>query len=206
MLDADDESELLDDHDLIEEPPRYPQATRFVGRKAQLERLHAIVKEAARGEVAFVALTGPAGVGKTRLVEELSKQLTRKPGEPGARMLIAAAGGPGAPPFAAFERLLRQRFGLTAAMAPSSVARELAAAVAELHAGLARDGGHAPHRAAASACPISESPVVEPLAETPAQLEARTFIALKRLLGRRRGEDAARSSPSTTSSAPRPRR
>src|SRR5437660_5057739 len=44
---ADDgDTELLDDHDLIEEAPRYPQATRFVGRKAQLERLGAIIKDA----------------------------------------------------------------------------------------------------------------------------------------------------------------
>src|ERR1700744_454206 len=42
---VDDETELLDDHDLIEEPARYPLATRFVGRKAQLGRLSAIVKD-----------------------------------------------------------------------------------------------------------------------------------------------------------------
>src|SRR4051812_30781936 len=46
---ADDDNELLDDVELIEEAPRYPQATRFVGRKAQLERLTAIIKDASRG-------------------------------------------------------------------------------------------------------------------------------------------------------------
>src|SRR3954467_7150281 len=36
------DTELPQDPDLIEKPARYPQATRFVGRKAQLERLTAI--------------------------------------------------------------------------------------------------------------------------------------------------------------------
>ena len=54
--------------------------------------------------------------------------------------------------------------------------------------------------------PYPDSPVVEPLAETPAQLEARTFIALKRLLAADAAQHAAGASPSTTSSARRPRR
>ncbi len=181
---VDDETELLDDHDLIEEPARFPQATRFVGRKAQLERLTAIVAEASRGEVAFVALTGPSGIGKTRLVEEFAKQL----GAAGTSVLRAAAGGPGAPPFAAFERLLRQRFGLTESMAPELGRARLAAAVAELVPGArAMEVTHL--IAQLLGLPYPDSPVVEPLAETPAQLEARTFIALKRLLT----ADAART-------------
>lgn len=174
---VDDETELLDDHDLVEEPARYPQATRFVGRKAQLERLTAIVAEAAKGELAFVALTGASGVGKSRLVEELGKQL----GAGGTRLLVAAAGGPGAPPFAAFERLLRQRFGLSPSMAPEHGRARLASAVAELIPGpRATEVTHL--LAQLLDVPYPDSPVVEPLAETPAQLEARTFIALKRLL------------------------
>ncbi len=172
---VDDETELLDDHDLVEEPARYPQATTFVGRKAQLERLQAIVKDAARGEVAFVALTGPAGVGKTRLVEELGKQLS------GARVLVAPAGGPGAPPFAAFERLLRQRFGLPTGTSAELGRARLAAAVTELVPGTrAMEITHL--IAQLLGVPYPDSPVVEPLAETPAQLEARTFIAIKRLV------------------------
>ena len=124
----DDETELLDDHDLVEEPARYPQATRFVGRKAQLERLTAIVADAAKGELAFVALTGASGIGKSRLVEDLGKQLRAG----GTRLLVAPAGGPGAPPFAAFERLLRQRFALSPSMSPELGRARLAAAVAEL--------------------------------------------------------------------------
>jgi tetratricopeptide (TPR) repeat protein len=174
---ADDDSELIEDSDLVEEAPRYPQATRFVGRTAQLERLMAIVAEAARGEVAFVALTGPSGVGKTRLVEELARKLAAT----GTRVLVAPAGGPGAPPFAAFDRLLRQRFAITPAMSAELARARLAAAVAELVAApRAMEVTHL--MAQLLGVPYPDSPVVEPLAETPAQLEARTFIALKRLL------------------------
>jgi len=181
---VDDDNELLDDVELIEEAPRYPQATRFVGRKAQLERLTAIVKEAARGEVAFVALTGPSGVGKTRLVEELARTLVAD----GTRVLVAPAGGPGAPPFAAWERLLRQRFGLVPSMTPEIGRARLAAAVSDLIPG-SRSLEVTHLIAQLIGVPYADSPVVEPLAETPAQLEARTFIALKRLVA----ADAART-------------
>lgn len=181
---ADEDAELLDDHDLIEEPARYPLATRFVGRSAQLERLHAIVAEAARGEVAFVALTGPSGVGKTRLTDELRTRLTAA----GTRVLYAVAGGPGAPPFAAFERLLRERFGITETMAPEQARARLAAGIGELAPGpRAIEIAHL--TAQLMRLPYPESPIVEPLAETPAQLEARSFIAVKRLIA----ADAARS-------------
>ncbi|MDB4969084.1 MAG: hypothetical protein JWN44_4773 [Myxococcales bacterium] len=197
---ADDDTELLDDHDVIEEPPRYPAATRFVGRVTQLERLAAIVKEAARGEVAFVALTGPAGVGKSRLVEELGKRLASG----GTRVLSAVAGGPGAPPFASFERLLNGRFGLTASMAPELARARLHAGVSDLVPGpRATEITHLV--AQLLRIPYPDSAVVEPLAETPAQLEARTFIAVKRLLtaDAARGplvlaiDDVERASPET---------
>lgn len=180
---GDDETELLDERDVIEEPARYPMVTRFVGRKAPLDRLHAIARDAARGELAFVALTGAAGVGKTRLVEEWAKQLQLS----GKRVLYAQAGGPGAPPFAAFERLLRERFGLAEAMAPGEARARLGAGVGELvPASRATEITHLV--AQLLRLPFPDSPVIEPLAESPSQLEARTFIAVKRLLA----ADAAR--------------
>ena len=181
---VDEDAELLDDHDLIEEPARYPATTRFVGRKAQLDRLQALVGEAARGEVAFVALSGPSGVGKTRLVDELQKRLASV----GTRLYCAAAGGPGAPPFAAFERLFRQRFGLVETMAPELARARLAAGIGELIPG-ARATEVTHFIAQLLRVPYPDSPVVGPLAEAPAQLEARTFIAVKRLVA----ADAARS-------------
>lgn len=171
------ETELIEDEELVEEPARYPEATRFVGRAAQLERLTAIVGDAHKGELAFVALTGPSGIGKSRLVDELAKRLVPA----GTRVLVAAAGGPGAPPFAAFDRLLRQRFGIGPSLSAELARARLASAVAELVPGpRAMEVTHL--LAQLLDVPYPDSPVVEPLAETPAQLEARTFIALKRLL------------------------
>jgi len=121
---------------------------------------------------------------KTRLVEEFGRALA----ESGTRVLFAAAGGPGAPPFAAWERLLRQRFGLVPSMAPEIGRARLAAAVSELIPG-ARSLEVTHLVAQLIGLPYPDAPVVEPLAETPAQLEARTFIALKRLVA----ADAARA-------------
>lgn len=43
----------------------------FVGRQAEWEKLQAIWRKIARGHAHFVLLTGEAGIGKTRLAEEL---------------------------------------------------------------------------------------------------------------------------------------
>ena len=43
----------------------------FVGRQRELERLGLAVERAIAGEPTFVAVAGPAGIGKTRLVSEL---------------------------------------------------------------------------------------------------------------------------------------
>lgn len=51
----------------IDEPP--PDAPPFVGREAELRRLHECLARADRGERQLVFLSGPPGVGKTALVE-----------------------------------------------------------------------------------------------------------------------------------------
>jgi len=43
-----------------------------VGREAELERLEIALEETRYGRGAVVAVTGEAGVGKTRLVDELA--------------------------------------------------------------------------------------------------------------------------------------
>lgn len=50
--------------------PGYVQ-TRFVGRDAELQRLDRLLDEALRGRGCLALISGEAGVGKTRLIEEL---------------------------------------------------------------------------------------------------------------------------------------
>jgi hypothetical protein len=176
----DEDAELLDEDALVEEPPRYPMTPRFVGRKLPLARLLGLVDEVAtRSEVGFVALTGPAGIGKTRLADELAQQLGSL--HPAYRVLGASCGGPGAPPFAAFERLLRRRFDIHAGTSPADARARITAGVTEMIP--APRGTEIAHLVAHLAgLPYPESAVVKPLADSPAQLEARMFIALRRFL------------------------
>jgi tetratricopeptide (TPR) repeat protein len=176
----DDDAELLDENELVEEPARYPITPRFVGRKVPIARLMGLVQEVAtRNEVGFVALTGPAGVGKTRLAEELQQELAVL--HPGHRVHYAVCGGPGAPPFAAFERLLRERFNLPAHISPADGRARITAGVTEL---IPAPRGTEIAQLIAHLVGLGDprSPALEPLADTPAQLEGRIFIALRRFL------------------------
>ncbi len=184
-------AELLDSELLELDPdddasPGFPVSTSFVGHKALIERLLEKVQRArARSELQFVALTGPPGVGKSRLAHELERILEEKQSE--ARLLHATAGGPGSPPFAAFRSLMNTRLGISSDDAPNTARGRISAAVAELlPASRATEVSHLIGHLLDH--PFADSAVVEPLAETPSQLEARTFIALRRFLA----ADAAR--------------
>jgi predicted ATPase len=68
----------------------------FVGRDAELAALTAALDAAIAGEPAVVLLSGEAGVGKTRLVEEAAERAS----EAGARVLAGSCiemGGEGLP-------------------------------------------------------------------------------------------------------------
>jgi tetratricopeptide (TPR) repeat protein len=181
-------AELLDSELLVPDPdePAFLVSPRFVGHRALIERLLGIVKRSqSQGELQFVALTGPSGVGKSRLSQELIRIIGEK--LPETRVLLAQAGGPGAPPFAAIRGALDQRFGIEAGEDPETARARLSAAVAELlPASRATEVTHLIAHLLDHAFP--ESLVLEPLAETPSQLEARTFIAVRRFLA----ADAAR--------------
>jgi hypothetical protein len=79
----------------------------FVGRKSELERLHASLAAAGDGHGGLVVLVGPAGIGKTRCVEESIARLELPPG----RILRGRSSEQaGAPAFWPWRRALRPFF------------------------------------------------------------------------------------------------
>lgn len=158
----------------------YELRPRFVGREQALERLRKSFDDARElGELAFAAVIGPPGSGKTRLTRELARTLKQR--SPQARFLAGVAGGPHALPYAAFVRLLATRFGITAGDSPESSQEKIIAGVGEVMA--ASKVTEVAHLLAhLMRVEFPSSPIVEPLAEQPQQLETRTFIALKRFL------------------------
>jgi tetratricopeptide (TPR) repeat protein len=156
---------------------------RFVGRTRELEALEARVRQLqTEGRGQFVVLTGEPGVGKSRLAEEFEAQLHRT-SEPhtGPRLLAASTSGIGAPAYAAIQRLLCTRFAIDELEGPAIARDKVLEVTRSLMAGSrAVEVSHL--LAQFIGLPFPESPVVEPLSETPAQLEARTFLALKRFL------------------------
>lgn len=109
----------------------------FVGREAELAALEEALGAAKAGETRIMTLVGPAGIGKSRLIQELILK-HRAPG------LSAAGGdaGPGLSPrvyrgsardnaaaFGLFAKLLRARFGLVEGMEKNTARAQLRAQV-----------------------------------------------------------------------------
>ncbi len=152
----------------------------FVGRAPLLDRLSTqIVENLGHNQLTFFLLSGAAGIGKSSTVKELVAQVVCV--LPQTAVFVAKSGGPGAPPFAPFQRILRERMGITDSEAPRQARARIAETVATLlPASHASEVGHL--LAQLLDCPFSDSPIVSPLAEAPAQLEMRTFIAIRRFL------------------------
>jgi tetratricopeptide (TPR) repeat protein len=169
----------VDDATAVMMPP-YEMRPRFVGRQGALDRMLKAFDDARElHELAFVALVGPPGSGKTRMIRELSRHIKQR--SPQTRFLVGQAGGTVPVPYAPFSRLLGVRFGIGTADAPEVAREKITAGVADvLPAARVAEVAHLIAHLMRVGFP--ESPIVEPLAETPQQLEARTFIAVKRFL------------------------
>ena len=98
-------------------PGIYASTMAFLGRERELAQLAEAVRRVAEGRLGRVVLTGPAGIGCTRLLDELSAGMARVPGvktcrgrafEPASGVPYQAVGGALA---GAFERLPDARLG-----------------------------------------------------------------------------------------------
>ena len=164
--------------------PSFTLAPRFVGRRGLVDQLTSTVEQSrSERELKFVALVGPSGVGKTRVLQELARRVQSQAATnaPAARVLYSVAGGPSSLPFQAFRRLLCERFGISEGEAQQVACDRIQSGVnAILPAARATEVAHLIGQLVGY--PFLDSVIVEPLAETPSQLEARTFIAIRRLI------------------------
>ncbi len=105
------------------DPPAGRETTPFVGRAAELQRLHAVVEQALAGPAARLAvILGSPGLGKTRLIAELTRRL-------GDRATVVAghcdaAGGGTLTPL---TDALRAGLGVAAGAEPAALRAALAA-------------------------------------------------------------------------------
>ncbi len=111
--------------------------TPFVGRRAELEAVYEAARAVmAEGRLRQVALVGPEGVGKTRLVHELRKIIERT-GRPVVFHEAAAADGPTSAALLCGQ-ILRRRFDLSLGDGDEVVRRKLGAGLE----GLVRPARH----------------------------------------------------------------
>src|SRR2546427_7675921 len=89
-------------------PPHRPREARagavFIGRRGELAELRAGLEDAVAGRGRFLLIVGEAGIGKTRLVEELAREAAERGG-------LAFWGrcweGEGAPPYWPWVQVIR---------------------------------------------------------------------------------------------------
>lgn len=159
-------------------------ATVFVGRTSVLEQLHKRLELCQDGRAfQFVTLLGGPGLGKTALLAQLAEHLheSGSAAEAPPRVLYGRAGGHGAPPFVAFIRVMAQFFhfreGQTSNEAREAIVKGVAQVIPESRV---TEVAHLVGQL--MRVPFAGSLVLEPLLASPAQLEMRMFMAMRRLL------------------------
>jgi len=156
----------------------YELRPKFTGRRPALEALRAAFdKVVAQQELAFAIVIGEPGMGKSRLLGELTR--TARQARPDAKIWTGAADEGAA--HGAIARLLGRRFGLVPGEPDVESRDRIQAGVAAvLPAARVTEVSHL--LAHLLRVPFADSPVVAPLAGSPQQLETRTFLALRRFL------------------------
>ncbi len=108
----------------------------FAGRTREMTMLHAAWTRAARGAGTFVLIEGEAGIGKTRLTDELSRSVQSE----GGRVFVGTTAAPESTSYQAIIEALRSAMPLLLARPPGAARRAtLARLLPELHDAAAPD-------------------------------------------------------------------
>ncbi|MBD3942150.1 AAA family ATPase [Microbacterium sp. NEAU-LLC] len=145
--------------------PLSEQAAPFTGRAAELARLRALLTDAAHGVGGVVTVTGPAGIGKTRLVEHALAETPLPVWRSRGDRYGAST------PYRTTQSLLRPLLGIPPAATPAEAAQVLIDAVAQ----------HAP--ALASWAPLLGAAVGADVPETPETTALDDGFRAERLAG-----------------------
>ena len=164
---------------MIQPATPYDLRPKFTGRAAAFQQLQALVEKAfTEKQIAFAVVIGEPGMGKSRLVSELVAREKMK--IPNIHVLSGVA-DENAHAYGPIARALTVRFGLQPGEDPAESRDKIQAGVADVvPASRVTEISHLV--AHLLRVPFDDSPVTTPLLESPQRLEARLFMALKRML------------------------
>ncbi|HVK85022.1 MAG TPA: tetratricopeptide repeat protein [Kofleriaceae bacterium] len=148
-------------------------------RAAAVAKLQELADTAfSRREIGFAVVIGEPGMGKSRMITELVARIRTK--HPSA-VAVTGVADENAHAYGPVARALTTRFGLVPGEDPAESRDKIQAGVAEIVK--AQQVPEVAHLIAhLLRVPFEDSPVVTPLLEAPQRLEARLFMALKRML------------------------
>ena len=170
----------LDEIDIIEEPARETESP-LLGQTDASAAIHAGVDNAFTvGAPTLVALEGPRGSGKTRLLIHASEIAARTSAN--VFVLYGDCRSNADDTYAPFSRMLLERFGVTPASSPSAVRATMSNRVG------AALGSHDPVRVGETThllghiagVPFPDSPFLAPLENKPEELHRRACRAFRR--------------------------
>jgi tetratricopeptide (TPR) repeat protein len=157
----------------------YDLRPKFTGRAAAIQQLQELTDQAfEKKELAFAVVVGEPGMGKSRILgEAIARAKSRTPDT----HVLQGVADENAHAYGPIARALTVRFGLQPGEDPAESRDKIQAGVAEIvQASRVTEIAHL--IAHLLRVPFDDSPVTTPLLEQPQRLEARLFMALKRLL------------------------